>query len=134
MVSYASIDMELKTLLEDKNVRRFVYLMKLRELKLNEIKKRALENCNLGKDPKSTIDGLRFDTVVKTKYAFTMDSLQYLLDTNSKALSVDITKMTDEEKAKCTYSIEDKINTVRMTDKTDIALLLKQLEKEVRLE
>ena len=108
--------------------------MKLRELKLNEIKKRALENCNLGKDPKSTIDGLRFDTVVKTKYAFTMDSLQYLLDTNSKALSVDITKMTDEEKAKCTYLIEDKINTVRMTDKTDIALLLKQLEKEVRLE
>lgn len=134
MVSYTSIDMELKTLLEDKNVRRFVYLMKLRELKLNEIKKRALENCKLGKDPKSTIDGLRFDTVVKTKYAFTMDSLQYLLDTNSKALSVDITKMTDEEKAKCTYLIEDKINTVRMTDKTDIALLLKQLEKEVRLE
>ena len=134
MVSYASIDMELKTLLEDKNVRRFVYLMKLRELKLNEIKKRALQNCNLAKAPKSTIDGLRFDTVVKTKYAFTMDSLQYLLDTNSKALSVDITKMTDEEKAKCTYLIEDKINTVRMTDKTDIALLLKQLEKEVRLE
>lgn len=134
MVSYASIDTELKTLLEDKNVRRFVYLMKLRELKLNEIKKRALENCNLGKDPKSTIDGLKFDTVVKNKYAFTMDSLQYLLDTKSKALSVDITKMTDEEKAKCTYSIADKINTVRMTDKTDIALLLKQLEKEVRLE
>ena len=44
MVSYASIDMELKTLLEDKNVRRFVYLMKLRELKLNEIKKRE-ESC-----------------------------------------------------------------------------------------